>query len=48
MLTESQLEWQKRIAEFPGATALIQPVKYRQLLKSIRAYLGDSVQRAEA
>lgn len=42
LLSGEQTDWKKRIAEFPAATVLMQPVKYRQLLQTIRSHLGDS------
>ncbi len=41
LLNTDQLAWQKRITEFSGATVLIQPVKYKQLLQTIRAQLDE-------
>jgi len=39
LLSEEQAEWQERLAEFPAAATLIQPVKYRQLLQTIKDVL---------
>lgn len=42
MLNNDQSAWQKRIADFPAAATLMQPVKYKQLLQAIRSQLGES------
>jgi serine/threonine protein kinase len=42
MLNNDQSAWKERIAEFPAATTLMQPVKYKQLLQAIRSQLGES------
>ncbi len=39
LLHQDHTDWQKRMAEYPGATVLIQPVKYKQLLQAIRSFV---------
>jgi eukaryotic-like serine/threonine-protein kinase len=39
LLSEEQAGWQERLAEFGGVATLIQPVKYRQLLQTIKDLL---------
>jgi CheY-like chemotaxis protein len=42
MLNPEQKEWRERMAEFDHVTVLIQPIKYRQLLKAIKDVFGES------
>ena len=41
MLNSEQDQWRQRMAEYPGVATLIQPIKYKQLLKTIRELMGD-------
>jgi serine/threonine protein kinase len=43
LLSEEQAGWQERLAGFPGAATLIQPVKYRQLLQTIKELLHEDM-----
>ncbi|MBI1831831.1 MAG: protein kinase [Planctomycetes bacterium] len=40
LVNEDQLEWKERLAEYKNAVTLVQPVKYKQLLHTIRAVLA--------
>ena len=40
MLSTEQVEWKARLAEYEGIATLIQPIKYKQLLQTIRALLA--------
>jgi CheY-like chemotaxis protein len=42
MLNPEQEDWRDRMAEFSHVTVLIQPIKYKQLLKAIKQTLGES------
>jgi serine/threonine protein kinase len=44
LLSEEQADWQERLAGFPGVATLIQPVKYRQLLQTIKELLYASAE----
>jgi len=44
LLNPDQRAWQKRVAEFEGASSLVQPVKYRQLLQEIRLHLREGAE----
>jgi eukaryotic-like serine/threonine-protein kinase len=39
LLHEEHTNWQKRMADYPSAVSLIQPVKYKQLLQAIRSFI---------
>jgi eukaryotic-like serine/threonine-protein kinase len=41
MLGADQLQWQERAESYPGAATLIQPIKYKQLLQTIRNLLAE-------
>lgn len=42
MLNPEQKEWRERMEEFQNVAVLIQPIKYKQLLKAIKQILGES------
>jgi serine/threonine protein kinase len=39
LLHEEHTNWQKRMADYPSVAALIQPIKYKQLLQAIRSFI---------
>ena len=41
MLGPEQTAWQERVESIPGVATLIQPIKYKQLLQTIRTLLGE-------
>jgi serine/threonine protein kinase len=44
LINAGQTAWKKRLAEFPSASSLVQPVKYKQLLQEIRKHLGQATE----
>jgi hypothetical protein len=42
MLSAEQTDWQERADGQTGVATLTQPIKYKQLLQTIRSLLGDS------
>jgi eukaryotic-like serine/threonine-protein kinase len=41
MLNADQTAWRERMKEYPGVATLTQPIKYKQLLQTIRTLLGQ-------
>jgi CheY-like chemotaxis protein len=45
MLAEDQVEWKERLPIYDGVATLVQPIKYKQLLNTIRTLLAEEEAR---
>jgi eukaryotic-like serine/threonine-protein kinase len=48
MIKDDQMEWQKKVAEFPNTVTLVQPIKYKQLVGAIQTLLPGAGAKAGA
>jgi len=47
MLGGDQIEWKDRLQGYAGVATLVQPIKYKQLLRTIRTLLAEDVVREQ-